>query len=353
MTFKKKALITGATGVVGMNLLRYLVGKNDWHVVGISRRKPLVEGKFEHIPVDLQDNVATRSALAEQRDVTHVFHAAYVEGETWSETVAPNLLMLKNTMEAIEPVANELEHVHLVQGTKYYGNHLGPFKTPAKESDPRHMPPNFYYDLEDYVTGLQQQGRRWIWSACRPHGVCGFAVGNPMNLSLVLAVYATLSKELGLPLCFPGTVGNYTALYQCTEATHLARAIEWMATEPDCANEAFNITNGDLIRWKNVWPQIAEFFEMKVGPQRHLNLSEMMRDKAPVWDRLVQAHDLQPFPYEEIVAWQYGDFVFTPEFDIISDMTKARRYGFCETVDTEQMFIDLFRQFRSSRVIPP
>jgi hypothetical protein len=27
---------------------------------------------------------------------------------------------------------------------KSYGVQLGPFKTPAKETDPRHMPPNFY-----------------------------------------------------------------------------------------------------------------------------------------------------------------------------------------------------------------
>jgi hypothetical protein len=37
----------------------------------------------------------------------------------------------------------------------------------------------------------------------RPEAVCGYAVGNPMNLLMVISVYAAISKELGLPLRFP------------------------------------------------------------------------------------------------------------------------------------------------------
>ena len=60
-----------------------------------------------------------------------------------------------------------------------------------------------------------------------------------------------------------GTPGNYTALYQCTDSGLLARAIVWMATTAKCANEAFNITNGDLIRWENLWPKFARFFGIR------------------------------------------------------------------------------------------
>ena len=72
-----------------------------------------------------------------------------------------------------------------------------------------------------------------------------------MNLTLAIAVYANICKALRLPLSFPGKPGAYTALYQCTDAALLAKAVEWMATDPKCANQAFNITNGDLIRWQN------------------------------------------------------------------------------------------------------
>src|SRR5690606_37252921 len=117
-------------------------------------------------------------ALRRLADVTHVFHAAYVERPDPAAMVAPNLDMLRNVVEPIETAAPRLAHVLFMQGTKYYGSHLGPFRTPARESDPRHVPPNFYYDLQDWISA-RQQGKRWTWSAPRPHAVIGFAVGNP------------------------------------------------------------------------------------------------------------------------------------------------------------------------------
>jgi hypothetical protein len=125
-----------------------------------------------------------------------------------------------------------------------------------------------------------------------------------------------------------------------------------MATDPRCANQAFNLTNGDLIRWENLWPKIARFFGMEMAPRRHMNLVRTMADKGPVWDRIVAKYDLEPYRYEEIVSWAYGDIVFSTGHDIISDMGKARRFGFHEVVDTEQMFLDVFETYRRNRVIP-
>ena len=350
----RTAVVTGVTGVVGRNLALHLAASGGWEVIGVSRRTPDIAttpGVFRHIALDLLDAAACRRALGGLAGVTHIFHAAYLERPTMAEAVAPNLALLVNTVDAVEPAAQRLKHVHLLQGTKYYGNHLGVFKTPAKETDPRHMPPNFYYDQEDFIRG-RQAGKAWSWSASRPHAVCGFAVGNPMNLAMVIAVYAAVSRELGLPLSFPGTPGNYRALYQCTDAGHLARAIAWMATEPRCANQVFNVTNGDLIRWENLWPRLAAHFGMEPGPPRTIRLTEMMADKTAVWERMVARHRLRPYRYEEIVSWAYGDFVFTPEFDIVSDMTKARQFGFCDAVDTGEMFFGLFDRLREDRVIP-
>jgi hypothetical protein len=36
----------------------------------------------------------------------------------------------------------------------------------------------------------------------------------------------------------------------------------------------------------------------------------------------------------------------------MSDMTKARQYGFHDAVDTEEMFFRLFDEFRQNRIIP-
>ena len=347
----KKALVTGATGVVGRYLLKHLVETGGWDIVAVSRRKPDIIGGYEHIAADLTDPADCKAKFAHLRDLTHVFYAAYLERPTQPESVAANLGMLTNMMDAIEPVAKNLEHINLVEGTKWYGSHLGPFKTPAKESDPRLVQTLFYYDQQDFLEA-HQQGKRWNWSAIRPHTICGFSLGSPMNLTTVIAVYAVICKELGLPLSHPGKPLNYRILYQATDSALVARAMVWMATTPLCANQAFNITGGDLFRWENLWPKIARFFEMEVGPQKHINLQQFMTDKAPVWDRIVKKYALKPCKFEEIAAWKFGDFVFSAEWDVISDMVKARRFGWAEAEDSEEMFLRLFAEFRRERIIP-
>lgn len=351
MSATKTALVTGATGVVGRNLAKHLLALPDWDVICVSRREPDLAGDYRHISVDLLDPAACEEKLGSLPRVTHFFSAAYVERSSRQELVAPNLALLANSVAAVEHAAKNLHNVHIVQGTKWYGSHLGPFKTPAKESDPRHMPPNFYYDQHDWIVA-RQRGKAWTWSTCRPHAICGFSVGSPMNLTLVIAVYAAISKELGLPLYFPGTPGNFRALYQCSDAMHLAKAMVWMSTAPDCRNQSFNITNGDVFRWQNLWPRAAQFFDMEVGPVRTVKLAQFMADKGPVWDRIVQKYSLQLHRFEQIAAWPFGDFVFTPDYDIISDMGKARRHGFGDAVDSEDMFLRLWQELRDAKIIP-
>ena len=91
------------------------------------------------------------SKLQELGEITHIFYAALQMQGNLFEEIAPNLAMLRHTVEAVERSSAGLRKVVLLEGAKYYGAHLGPYKTPAKESDPRQMPPNFYYDQEDYL----------------------------------------------------------------------------------------------------------------------------------------------------------------------------------------------------------
>jgi nucleoside-diphosphate-sugar epimerase len=348
---RKKALVVGALGVIGRALTDHLSKLPDWEVVGLSRRRPDFESGAEFVSVDLLDSEDCEKKLGPLNGVTHVFYAAYQERPTPAELVEPNVRMLRNVVETVEAASQGLRHVGLMQGGKAYGVHLGPFKTPAKETDPRHMPPNFYYDQEDYLKE-HERGKDWSWSAFRPEAVCGFAVGNPMNLLMVIAVYAAISKELGLPLRFPGKLGAYAALYQVTDASLLARAAVWAATEPRCAGEVFNVTNGDYFRWEHLWPSFADFFGMELAPPQPLSLVEHMSDKGPVWDTLVEKHGLKPYRYGEIAAWGFGDAIFGSDWDNISSTVKARRLGFGDCLDTEDMFLRRFSDLRKERVIP-
>lgn len=348
---RKTALVVGAQGVIGRNLIDHLATLDDWDIIGLSRRGGVASEHVRHISVDLLDTADTRAKLADVTQVTHIFYAAYQDQPSWSELVAPNLAMLVHVVEAIEGVANDLRHVSLMQGYKVYGAHLGPFKTPARESDANHMPPEFNIDQQDFLeTRAGKAG--WTWSALRPSVVCGFALGNPMNLAMVIAVYAAMSKELGLPLRFPGKPGAYDALIEMTDAGLLARATVWAATDPRCANQAFNITNGDLFRWNEMWPKIASFFDLEVAPPLPMSLDVVMADKEKLWKPMVAKHNLADNSYQDVSSWRFGDFVFSWDYDFFADGTKARRFGFHDFIESDAMFTDIFADFRQRRLIP-
>jgi nucleoside-diphosphate-sugar epimerase len=346
------ALISGATGVVGHRLAEHLAQRPDWHVIGIARRPPQATGRIEWIALDLTDATAVRAAARRFASATHIFHCArYAHSTGAAEPIEPNVEMLRNLVEATERHGAALAHVHLVQGSKYYGSELGPYRTPAKESDPRVLVWNWYYAQEDWLTE-RARGKRWGFSFSRPHGVCDPDLDIVRSMARVIAVYAAICKELAVPLCFPGSAASYCALYQCTDASLLAQAMVWMATEPECAGEAFNVTNGDYIRWINLWPRFARHFGMEPGPVRSVRLAQAMADKGPVWERIVARHDLLPTPYERSALWSYGDFIFNAGYDLMSDTSKLRRFGFWHTVDTAEMFLRLFEHFRRNRLVP-
>ncbi|WP_332665149.1 SDR family oxidoreductase [Aeromicrobium sp.] len=347
----KVALVVGARGVIGGNLVDHLSTIGGWDVIGLSRRGGTDTDRVRHIAVDLLDEAATAAKLGGLTEVTHVFYAAYQDRPTWAELVPPNLAMLVNTVKAVEPAATDLQHVSLMQGYKVYGAHLGPFKTPAREDDPPHMPPEFNVDQQQFLED-RQRGKAWSWSAIRPSVVCGFALGNPMNLALVIATYATIAKELDVPLRFPGKPGAWTSLIEMTDAGLLAQATVWAATDPACANQAFNINNGDLFRWEDMWPSIAEFFQLRTAPPLPMSMDDVMSDKSAVWDAIVAKHALEPTPYSDVSSWAFGDFVFAWDYDVIADGSKARRLGFHRHVDTRQMFLDIFTDLRRRNIIP-
>ncbi|QRN99066.1 SDR family oxidoreductase [Archangium violaceum] len=350
-TKNKVALVVGAQGVIGRNLITHLAALGDWDVIGLSRRGGASAGRVRYVEVDLLDRDDCREKLGGLTQVTHLFYAAYQDRPTWAELVPPNLAMLVNVVEAVEPIAPGLRHVSLMQGYKVYGAHLGPFKTPARETDAHHMPPEFNVDQQAFLES-RQKGKAWSWSAIRPSVVCGFALGNPMNLAMVIAVYAAISKELGLPLRFPGKPGAYDKLLEMTDAELLAKATLWAATDERCANQAFNINNGDLFRWSELWPKIARFFDLEVAPPLPMSLDVVMADKEPLWKAMQEKHGLERHAYKDVSSWRFGDFVFSWDYDMFADGSKARRFGFHEYVETEAMFLRIFADFRRRGVIP-
>lgn len=365
MAAKKMILIAGASGLVGYAAVRHFSSLDDWDVIAVSRRAPLELGRARFISVDLSNEKQCAEVFGAMTDVTHLAYAALYEKPAtglirgWRERdqMETNLAMLTNLFEPLARAAPKLEHVSLLQGTKAYGAHIAPISIPARERSPRHQHENFYWLQEDYLRA-KQHGQRWSWTILRPQIVVGEAIGGNLNVIPAIGVYAALRKEDGLPLSFPGGRPGIT---EAVDADLLARAMSWAATSSACANEIFNITNGDAFVWTEVWPTIADALGMEVGAPEPHRLSEEMPLRNAEWAAIVKRYGLRA--PEDLNAYVGGSFEFTdavfaygatetPPASIVSTI-KARQAGFHDCVDTEDMMRKCFARAQETRLLPP
>ena len=351
----RAAVVVGVTGIQGHALARHLIDRG-WEVFGLSRRPPNDVDGLTPIAADLNDASAVADALADV-EPSHVFFTAWARQETEAENCIVNGAMLRNLLAAVSAKPT-LEHVALTTGLKHY---LGPFEayalskpdTPFREEQERLPYENFYYVQEDILWEFAARDG-FTWSVHRPHTVIGWAIGNAMNMGVTLAVYAAICRETGRPFVFPGSPEQYNAVTDVTDARILASQLEWASITPTAANQALNIVNGDLFRWNRMWGVVAEGLGVEPAeyPGQPTPLVEQMADAAPVWDRIVEKHDLVANPVETLASWWHSDADLGRTIETFTDMTKSRMLGFVDYQPTSGSFNDLFDRLRSERIIP-
>ncbi len=353
-------VVAGASGVVGQAVVQLLGAQPDRDVVAVSRRRPPGIEHATFLSVDLSDARACHDALTSIGPVTHLVYAAVKEapglstGWTDTDLMQANCDMLRHALDPIEPT---LQHVSLLQGGKAYGFHLGPVAIPARERWPRHPHPDFYFLQEDL---LRERAARaaWHWTIWRPQAVFGDAQGSNMNPIAALGAYGALLRASGEPLHFPG---RGSRLYQAIDAELLARAIDWGTRNPQALDEVFNVTNGDVFVWRNVWPAIADALGMEVGDDRPARLADELPPRAGEWAAIVDRHDLRaPRELERFVGQSLRYLDLLLDIDgrdqlppAIVSTVKVHRAGFAEFLDTEDMFRAWFRRLQDRRLLPP
>jgi nucleoside-diphosphate-sugar epimerase len=352
----KTAVIVGATGIVGNNLARHLVGRG-WNVIGLARRPPTDIPGVQPRSADLLDSAGLTQALSDLRP-THVFITTWMRQETEAKNIEVNSKLVRNLLNVVSG-SKSVEHVALVTGTKHY---LGPFEmygkgsvpaTPFREESGRLNIDNFYYAQEDEVFAAARRDG-YSWSIHRPHTIVGFAVGNAMNMGSTLAVYATICREFDRPFLFPGSPVQWSGLTDMTDARLLARHLEWASTTGAARNEDFNVVNGDVFRWNWMWSRIANWFGLTPAafPGTGVPLEEQMADAAPLWSEIVRKYQLSESDLSKVAPAWHTDADLSRPIEVVNDMSKSRRLGFLDYQATDQSFFDLFSQLRVARLIP-
>jgi nucleoside-diphosphate-sugar epimerase len=356
-----KVLVTGASGLLGAAAIEKFLSAG-WDVVGVSRRKPeLPSGRdIEFLSVDLRDEKAARAAFEPLTDVTHIAYTAIYEmpelvaGWSSKEQIETNNAMLHNVVEPIVRIASNFQHISILQGTKIYGVHLHPIPIPARERDARKNHANFFFDHQDYVSEMGAK-HGFSYTALRPQLVIGPTPG-ALNVLPAIGVYAAIRREKGEPFSFPG---GPSFVWEAADADIVADAMVWAGQSPQAANEAFNITNGDVFEWRNLWPALAETLGVETGPDMPTSVAAYLAENADVWDRIVAKYDLRSRNLRELVGRgdQHVDFAFAygapagPRAFVST--IKLRQAGFTRTIDTEDSFRSGLQSLIDHKLLPP
>lgn len=406
------ALVTGATGILGREIVMALgEDKKTWpNVYALSRSQKLEwpsNVKSQHL--DLQSSAQDMAKELGDIKPEYIFFAAYLAKDSEEEATKVNGAMLENFLEAIKisGASKSVKRVILTTGAKQYGVHFGIPKQPMEESDhwlaDSDRPPNFYYKQQQT---LAQKGKEqgWDWVVTYPNDVIGVAKGNFMNLATSLGIYCAVTKEMGQELMWPGSPDFYTK-FDCFTSSRLhAKFNLWAALDggKKVSNQAFNVVNGDVESWQNMWPRLAAKFGIKV-PERMFTAEEeqgkidektgsvmKLMERPPIaefaaerglkstrytkqsrveqkidlikwsqrsdvkaaWDKLAKRDGLEHDAFEK-ATWGFLGFVFGRNYDIVISMNKARKAGWTgyeSTADSLQTAMD---ELVGERVLPP
>lgn len=353
-----RVAVVGASGIVGRSAMAQLQMAGI-DALGISRRPPDL-AHTEFLSLDLLDLEACREASSSLANITHVIFAALYEkpgliaGWREQDQMKTNLLMLEQFFSVALSEAHQLEHIALLQGTKAYGAHFKAMKIPGREREPRVSHDNFYWLQEDYIRERQVDSD-WSYSIWRPQIVIGHGTGAPMNMLAAIGAYAAFCRFDGKPFCYPGGPNNPI---EAADADLLARAIIFGLESDKAKNEIFNVTNGDVFEWRNMWPVIGATLGLKLGDDWPHLLSTFYRREED-WQLLVQQFGLQPCTLREFVgdSFHYADALFAahaedPPPPALVSTIKLRQAGFSECIDTEDMFAQWFRKLVLMNRIP-
>lgn len=354
---EKRALIIGATGIVGGNLADHLLSCGGWHVTGLSRGRSAMREGVVAVNADLTSASSVAEALNGGR-FSHVFFTAWSRQANEKENIRVNGSIVRHVLDAVGSTGH-VEHAALVTGLKHY---LGPFEsygkgnvpiTPFREEQGRQDAENFYYEQEDRLFDAANK-YGFSWSVHRPHTIIGYALGNAMNMGTTLGVYASLCKGNGRPFVFPGSTAQWESLTDMTDARLLARHLEWASTSDKARNEDFNVVNGDVFRWKWMWERLAGYFNIEAQPFDGTvrPLADRMQNAEREWTELANRFQLAESDLQRLASWWHTDADLGRPMEVLTDMTKSRKAGFLEYQSTPDAFFALFDRLKRQRIIP-
>lgn len=362
------AVVFGATGLVGRELVRRLISKPKWKVYGIARRfdsTPIQTPNYIFISCDLlnaQETVQKLSSAA--KEVTHVFWV------TWAgqypldskECLEQNSTMMSNALNAILPKNKALKHVSVQTGMKHYvslakGENANELCLYDEDFPRVKNGCNFYYALEDLIK--EKLDGKVAWSVLRPGLIMGSSNRTLYNVMGCLCVYGSICKYLNLPFVFGGSRECWEEVcIDGSDARLVAEHHIWAATNDQLLSvdgQAFNSTNGLDFTWKEIWPVLAEKLQVRVPNEMFSNdfwFAKAMNDKKKVWQEIVVRKGLVESEIEDLANWDFLDVLFRCPVKLLGKRDKADRLGFTMRYKALESMLYWIDSMKNDTLIP-
>jgi nucleoside-diphosphate-sugar epimerase len=254
----RTALVTGATGLVGMHLIPRLQ-REGWQVRALVR-DPARAGLLSRADVTLAtgDVLDTTSFTRAARGCDVLFHAAAVITPLggWEAFRRPNVEGTRNAIGAAESANARLVHVSSVA---VYGGHR--FSTDGARTDESvtggRIPEESFYarskrESEDLVFEAQREGRLWA-TAVRPSVLYG-----PFDRQFVPRLARLLRR--GYAPVIAGGQNTMAIVHAANVADGLLRA----ATFDGANGKAYNLANDYDVTAREFFERAAEGLDQRV-----------------------------------------------------------------------------------------
>lgn len=264
-------------GLCGSAILDALIDDPFFAIVHVAGSLPHLvhHPKVRDRLFGFQDGPMTMAQnLSKIPGIHYIFFCAYVPDEDPRVAGYLNKQLMNNFLIAlgISGLKTHVKRFVLSQDYWRYGPYYGCMKQPCEETD--HIvsgnrtgqvwPMSYFHEQQRLLIKAAVEWE-WEWVITHAHNVLGFTPGNYINPAIAMGLYCTISKAMpGSELPFPGNMGNYLSMNTWVSARHFAKFCLWVATAPGAGNHSFNVINGDVESFQNLWPKLAQHFGCKI-----------------------------------------------------------------------------------------
>lgn len=186
--------------------------------------------------------------------------------------------------------------------------------------------------------------------------IVGDAPGSNLNVLHALAACAAIQAKRGSPFVYPGRRGSIS---QALDVDLLPDALVWAANAGSARNNVFNIENGEVLAWRDLWPIVESACGVATTGRTLRSIVQGAVDSDEIWAALVTEHrlvapaNLRAFlgGSIELADLRLGAVVFEIPHGLMNGV-KLSKAGFMRHVDSEELAVRWLRRFRNVRLLP-